>query len=91
MHTYLNAGYPHVFCVTLARETKVRGHEDKIDEPSVSTYPSWCADPCLEMVKSLPYFGLYVRVLSFFLTTTIPRQAHAKRAKTRFQSKAKEA
>lgn len=55
MHTYLNAGYPHVFCVTLARETKVRGHEDKIDEPSVSTYPSWCADPCLEMVKSLPY------------------------------------
>lgn len=38
-------------------------------------------------------FGLYVRVLSTFilLTTTIPRQAHAKRAKTRLQSEAKEA
>lgn len=65
--------------------------QDKIDEPSVSTYPSWCADPCLEMVKSLPYLDFMSECFHILLTATIPRQAHAKRAKTRLQSEAKEA
>lgn len=72
----------------------MRGHEEKIDEPSVSTYPSVLVRrSMLGDGQESAVFGLYVRVLSTFilLTTTIPRQAHAKRAKTRLQSKAKEA
>lgn len=44
----------------------MRGHEDKIDGPSVSTYPSGCADPCLEMVKSLPYLDSMSECFHFF-------------------------
>lgn len=32
------------------------------------TRPSWCADPCLEMVKSLPYLDFVSECFHFFLT-----------------------
>lgn len=80
MHTYLNAGYPHVFCVTLARETKVRGHEDKIDEPSVFTYPSVLVRRSMpgDDFQESAVFGLYVRVLSTFILLTKVPQSRAK-------------
>lgn len=60
----------------------MRGYEDKIDEPIVPrTRPSWCADPCLEMVKNLPYLDFVSECFHFFFDYQNPAPSSCQESK----------